>query len=90
MRGLQEIVPIQDVFASGLGAIERMDGGLYRLWFYVLQAPAGDDEGEAEKIVVAKVIAPVSAVPDTVLKLVASISEHHPAGLVPMVADLVN
>jgi len=87
MRGLLEIVPIQDTLCSGIGAIERLDGNLLRLWLYVSQTT---EDGEApEKIVVAKIVAPASAVPDAILQMVASVSGGA-AGLVPFVADLVN
>ena len=83
MRGLNEIVPIQDVFASGLGAIERLDGGLYRLWFYVLQT----EDDRKEKIVVAKVVTPAT---DAVMRLAASINAQAGADLAPRMADLAN
>lgn len=88
MRGLNEIVPIQDVLASGLGAIERMDGGLYRLWFYVMQT---EDEGEPpEKILVAKVVIHASIVPDVVMHLVGAVSGDQTKKTVPQIAELIN
>lgn len=87
MRGLHEIIPIQDVFCSGIGAIERLDGNMLRFWLYASQA---SEDGETrERIVVAKIVAPMSAVPDAVLQMVASISERA-ASLVPLVSDLLN
>jgi len=69
MRGLNEIVPVADVFCSGLGAIERLEGGCLRLYFYVTQAAY---DGEAsEKLVVAKLVVPATAVPDALLRLIA-------------------
>lgn len=86
MRGLQEIVPIQDTFTSGIGAIERLDGNMLRFWLYALQTP--DEGGPQERIVVAKIVAPASAVPDAVMQMVAAISEGA-ASLVPLVAGMV-
>lgn len=83
MRGLHEIVPIQDTFCSGIGAIERLDGNMLRFWLYAQQAP---EDGEVpEKVVVAKIVAPVSAVPDAVMQMIAAISDHAVASLVPLV-----
>lgn len=90
MRGLQEIVPIQDTFASGLGAIERLDGGLYRLWFYVLQTPDNGGDGDVqEKLLVAKIVTPASAMSEAVLKMVGT-SIDQTSRLIPLVGDLVN
>lgn len=87
MRGLHEIIPIQDVFCSGIGSVERLDGNMLRFWLYVLQTP--EDGGAPEKVVVAKIIAPASAVPDAVLKMLGAIGESA-ASLVPLVTDLLN
>lgn len=86
MRDLHEIVPIQDVFCSGLGAVERLDGDMLRFWLYVLQTP--EDGGPKEKVVVAKIIAPASAVPDAVLKMVGAISDRA-KNLMPLVGDML-
>jgi hypothetical protein len=87
MRGLHEIVPIGDVFCSGIGAIERLDGNMLRFWLYALQTP--EDGGPQERIVVGKLVAPASAVPDAVLQMVAAVSDRA-AALIPLVADMVN
>lgn len=87
MRGLHEIVPISDTFVSGIGAIEKLDGNMLRIWLYVLQTP--EDGGPPEKIVVDKIVAPASAVPEAVLQMVAAISDRA-ASLVPLVGDLMN
>lgn len=86
MRGLLEVVPIQDTFCSGIGAIEHLDGNMLRIWLYVLQTP---EDGEAkEKVVVAKIVAPSSAVPDAVLQMVAAIHDRA-VSLVPLVGDMI-
>lgn len=70
MRGLHEIVPITDTTCSGLGGIERLAGNMYRFWFFVEQTD--DETGTMEKVVVAKLVAPGSAVPDAILKTIAA------------------
>jgi hypothetical protein len=87
MRGLQEVVPIQDTVCSGLGAIERLGGGLYRFWFYIEQT---DDDGMIEKVVVDKLVIPASAVPDGILKTIAAMGIGSVIGLTPSLADIVN
>jgi hypothetical protein len=72
MRDLIEIVPIQDILCSGIGAIERLDGNLFRFWLYVLQTC--DDTGAKEMVLTAKIVAPASAVPDAILKMVAALA----------------
>jgi hypothetical protein len=86
MRGLHEIIPIQDTFTSGIGAIERLEGNMLRFWLYTLQSP--EDGGPQERLVVAKIVAPASAVPDAVMQMVAAISEGA-ASLVPFVTDMM-
>jgi hypothetical protein len=68
MRGLSEPVPVLDVFASGLGKIEKLGGGCVRIYLYVLQAPL-DGDGPQEKQIVAKFIMPAAALPDSILML---------------------
>jgi hypothetical protein len=87
MRGLNEIVPIQDVFCSGLGAIERIGGDCFRFYLYVSQTT---EDGEAqEKLIVAKIILPASAVPDAVLQTIAVIGDGA-SKMVPLVAELTH
>jgi hypothetical protein len=88
MRGLIEPVPVADVFVSGLGKIEKLNGGCVRIHLYVLQAPI-DGDGPQEKQIVAKIIVPASALPDAVLQMIASI-EDKAEGLVPLVPDLMH
>jgi len=73
MRGLQEIVPIQDTLCSGIGAIERLEGDLFRFWMYVSQA--SEDAGAREKVLVAKIVISKSAIPDAILQTIAAITE---------------
>ena len=68
MRGHCEPVPVADVFASGLGKIEKLSGGCLRIYLYAEQAPL-DGEGPVEKQVVAKIVVPASALPDAILML---------------------
>lgn len=87
MRELHENIPIQDIFCSGLGAIERLEGGCLRFYLYVSQVT---DEGGQEKLVVAKFVAPASAVPDAVLQMIAAIGDKSAPKMIPMVADMVH
>jgi hypothetical protein len=87
MNGLSEIVPVQDIFCSGLGAIEKLEGGNFRIYLYVTQ---GGDVGQPrEKILVAKIIAPASAIPDAVFQMIAAISGRT-AGMIPVATELVH
>lgn len=86
MRGLYEAVPIQDIFISGLGAIERLEGGCLRFWLYVTQT---SDDGTPERVVTARIIAPVSSVPDAIMQMIAAVDDRATT-LAPLVADLLN
>jgi hypothetical protein len=89
MRGLNEPVPVPDIFCSGIGAIERLEGDVVRLWFYVSQA--SDDIGERDKIVVAKILAPASSIPDAILKLLdATIDSGSGSSSPPLAVDQAN
>lgn len=87
MRGLTEIVPIQDIFASGLGAIERLEGNCLRFHLFVSQ----EIEGEAgrEKTVVAKIVVPASAIPDAILQMLNAVG-YHGASIVPLLGELLH
>jgi hypothetical protein len=74
MRGLNENVSVPDIFCSGLGAVERLEGNCLRLYFYVSQAPE-DGGAIRDKVVVARLIVPASAVPPALLKMVAATGE---------------
>lgn len=86
MRGLMEVVPIQDTFCSGLGAIEKLEGGSLRFYFYATQE---DDDGIKEKVVVAKLIMHSSVVPDGIMQTLAALSPRG-GSIIPLVPDLVN
>ena len=65
---LLESVPIPDIFCSGVGAIEEIDGCL-RFYLYVSQqSPNG---GEPEKIVVAKIVTSATLVSREMIRLLA-------------------
>jgi hypothetical protein len=72
MRGLIENGLVQDVFCSGLGAVEILEGNCLRLYFYASQAINSEKQ---EKLVVARLIVPTSAVPDTVLRMITADSK---------------
>lgn len=54
---------IQDTFVSGLGEVEDIGGRCYRLSFYSTQCI----EGREEAVVVAKLVAPMEAVPPAIM-----------------------
>lgn len=54
-----EAVPVMDIFVSGLGEVEDLGGGCYRFTFFARQ----HCEGVEELVTVAKLIAPMEAVP---------------------------
>lgn len=56
---LVETFGVSDVFVSGLGEVEDVGGGCYRFTFYAKQ----HIDGTEEPVVVAKLIAPMEAVP---------------------------
>jgi hypothetical protein len=88
MRGLTEPMLTTDVFASGLGRIEKLNGGCVRIYFYVLQGPI-DGDGAQEKQVVSKIILPASALSDAVLMLAHA--AHDVDGVVTALApDMVH
>lgn len=54
---------IQDVFVAGLAEVEDLGGGCYRFTFYAHQTIGGHDM----RVVVARLIAPASAVPPAIM-----------------------
>lgn len=82
MNGLNQVVPVQDVVCSGLGAVERLSGGLLRFYFYI--------EENGEKIVAARVIMPAEAVPDGIVKSMVAIGGQKAGAILPLVADIVH
>jgi hypothetical protein len=61
--GMIEAFCVPDTFISGLGTIEEVGGGCFRFTFFACQTVAGREE----RIVVAKLIAPLEVVPPAVL-----------------------
>jgi hypothetical protein len=87
MRGLQEIVPIQDTLCSGIGAIEKLEGDLFRFWMYVTQA--SEETGAREKVLVAKIVISKAAIPDAILQTIAAITDHETIAA-PTVPEMVH
>jgi hypothetical protein len=87
MRGLTETVPIQDIFASGLGAIERLEGNCFRFHLYVSQEI---DEGRREKVVVARIVVPASAIPDAILQMIDAIGDRAASMMVPLLGEMTH
>jgi hypothetical protein len=55
MQGLSEPFAVQDIFCSGIGAIEDMGNGCLRFHLYVAE--------DGEKIIVAKVVCSAHSMP---------------------------
>lgn len=87
MRGLQEVVPIQDTLVHGIGAIEHLEGGLIRFWLYVLQETE-DATDPAEKVVVAKIVGPTTGLAEALQQIVGSIAPRA-LSMVPLVTGLM-
>ncbi len=83
MRGLNENVPVPDIFCSGLGAIERLEGNYVRLYFYVSQA-AEDGSNRRDKMVVAKLVVPIA-----VLQMIAAAGENT-SQLIPLAPEMLH
>lgn len=60
---LVEFVGTPEIFVSGVGDIEDIGGGCVRFTFYVME--------KGQRIVTAKIVMPISAVPDGVAKTTA-------------------
>jgi len=73
LRGLNESIAIQDVFVSGLGAVEHLEGNCLRLHFYVSEA--GDCGIGHEKTVVARLIVSASVMSPIVMRLIKAVDD---------------
>ncbi|HEU4986893.1 MAG TPA: hypothetical protein VFT89_07495 [Rhizobiaceae bacterium] len=56
---------IPDTFVSGLGTVEEIGGGCFRFTFYATQSALTD--GEVERVVVARLVAPLNAIPPALI-----------------------
>jgi len=75
---LIEPQPIVDTYVSGVGAIEDVGGGNYRLYLYVNQVmkyPLTEPLGPPERLVIAKVIMPRTAFPDAMGQIITAIGK---------------
>ncbi len=78
MRGRLTTPPdVQDVFVSGLGRVELLEGGIARFYLYREISRDGEDP-ELETVVC--VVAPTSAIASAVEQMVAAIGGKPPAG----------
>lgn len=73
--GMIEPVPAPEIFCSGLGGVEDIGGGCLRFYLYVMQQPIEDMQGPPQRVIVAKIIAPASAVPEAIGKMLQAIGE---------------
>jgi hypothetical protein len=61
-----EVYAVQDTFTSGLGQVDILPGGFARFVLYVERRYV--EEGVVENQIVARIVMPLSAVPDAILK----------------------
>lgn len=87
MRGLTEIVPIQDIFAAGLGAIEQLEGNCFRLHLYVTREIDGE---RREKVVIAKIVVPAAAIRDAILNMIEAIGGDRTTLIAPLVGAMLH
>jgi hypothetical protein len=66
---LIEPFSVLDVFVSGLGEIENVGGGCVRFTFYTIH----HTDGVEERVVAAKIIMPIDAVPEAMLRTSKSV-----------------
>jgi hypothetical protein len=83
-----ELIPISDIYADGVGAVEVL-GGNVRVIYYTWEGPPG----ERNKVVVAKLVMPIGAVNERALAKMLSeqlaaqgmvVSEEEAADKVPI------
>ena len=86
--GLMETNVVPDIFCSGIGEIERLDGNCFRLYFYVTQRTCDDGVSE-ERLVVTKIIMPAVALADAIMKMMEPANEEKPAAVVALLRGLV-
>jgi hypothetical protein len=82
--GMIEPVPAPEIFCSGLGEVEDIGGGCLRFYLYVMQTPV-EVEGPPQKVVVARIIAPASAVPEAVSKMLQAVGRKAGAAVLSLV-----
>lgn len=70
---------VPDIFVSGLGEVEDLGGGCFRFVFY---ARHKGDNGE-EMVIVAKLVAPMEAVPPAVIMAAKAVGFSLAAGYLP-------
>ena len=80
--GVVEVIPIQDVFCSGVSKIENLGDGLLRVYCYTVQGSSCGD-GPLERVLVAKIVLPAAAISGIMLQAKAAISGKtaKPSGL---------
>lgn len=66
---LVELSIISDVFASGVGSVEKLSDGLVRITFY---AEARDELGKPIHLVVAKIVRPMHGLTDQLAAMARS------------------
>lgn len=79
LPALYEVIPCADVTATTIARIDRLPGDLYR---FVLAIDQTLEDGTSARIVVAKVIWPLCALPAAMQQLALIIADK------PMMADM--
>lgn len=86
MRGINEVIPIIDTLCSGCGAIEKLEGDLFRFWMFV--SVTAEDSDAKEKVLVAKIVMSKAVIPDAILQTIAAITDC--GSMMPLVAELMH
>lgn len=77
---VEEPVPVQDIFCSGVSKVENLGNGNLRVWCYVNQAAAG--EGAAESLIVAKIVLPAAAMGAAIEQATAALRRERPPNFI--------
>ncbi|XUM21022.1 hypothetical protein ACRAVF_27040 [Bradyrhizobium oligotrophicum S58] len=77
------------MFVSGIGAVEKLNGGCVRIYLYVLQAPI-DGEGPQDKQIVAKLVVPASALAEAVQLMSGAAKDISASVVLGLVPEMVN
>ena len=77
---VEEPVPVQDIFCSGVSKVENIGNGNLRVWCYVNQAAAG--QGHAESLIVAKIVIPAAAMSAAILQAQAALGRERPPNFI--------
>lgn len=83
-----EVIPISDLFCSGVHKIERLGDTLLRVWCYANQASDAGN-GPMERVLVAKIIIPTAAMPDAIMQAMLALGQHVDFGALATTAAML-